>query len=62
MVIFCNIPVVIPALKIVTIQQTYNWKTALKYQNRPIFETHSNGDITNAPRKGMFTLQFQIAI
>lgn len=39
-----------------------NNKLSFIYQNRPIYSTQSNGDITNTDRKGMFVLQYQISI
>ena len=39
-----------------------NNKLSFIYQNRPIYTTQANGDVTNTDRKGMFVLQYQISI
>ena len=40
----------------------HNEKLSFNYQNRPVHDFEPNGDVVQVERKGMFTLQFQIAI
>ena len=44
------------------INGTHGQKLTVNYQSRPVFERQPNSEITKTQRKGMFTLQFQIAI
>ncbi len=40
----------------------HNSKMSFHYQNRPVFNPNSNGDLISQDRKGMFVIQYQIAI
>src|ERR1043166_5923049 len=44
-----------------SIHGTHGAKMNLNYQSRPIFETQSDGSISQSTRKGMVYLQFQVA-
>jgi len=40
----------------------HNSKMSFHYQNRPVFNPNSAGDLISQDRKGMFVIQYQIAI
>ncbi len=42
--------------------EDYRYKISFNYQNRPIFSADSAGELKQSERKGMYILQFQVAI